>query len=86
MTEESLNTGVVSWFNNQTGFGFIARDNGEKDLFIHWTNIDMEGFKTLEPGMVVSFEIGENHRGPQAINIKVLSMPDQDYQEQDQRR
>lgn len=68
-------TGVCLWFDAKKGIGFIGRDNGEKDLFVHWTNIEMEGFKTLKPGQPVSFEIGENHRGPQAINVKILGEP-----------
>lgn len=73
MTELSNdNTGKVIWFDSRKGIGFIERDNGEKDLFAHWTNIEMEGFKTLKPGQVVSFELGENHRGLQAVNIKII--------------
>ena len=77
MTEKLSNdfTGLVAWFDAKKGIGFITRDNGEKDLFVHWTNIEMEGFKTLKPGQPVSFEIGENHRGPQAINVKILGEP-----------
>lgn len=65
-------TGTVVWFNAKTGVGFIARDNGEKDLFVHWSNIVAEGFKTLKASQRVSFDIGENHKGPQAINVVVI--------------
>jgi CspA family cold shock protein len=73
MTELSNDlTGLVAWFDHRRGYGYVVRDNGEKDLFVHWTNIDMPGFKTLKPGQPVSFELGENHKGPQAVNVKVL--------------
>jgi len=74
MTEQLSNdkTGVVAWFDPKKGIGFITRDNGDKDLFVHWTNIEMEGFKTLKPGQPVSFELGENHRGQQAVLVKIL--------------
>jgi len=72
MTESKVLTGKVVWFDSKKGIGFIARDDGQKDLFVHWTNVEMEGYKTLKPGQVVSFEIGANDRGPQAVKIKVL--------------
>ena len=71
MVESKVLTGKVCWFS-KVGYGFITRDDGEKDLFIHFTNIEMEGYKTLRPGQIVSFEIGANDRGPQAIKVKVL--------------
>ena len=80
MTETLSNdrTGVVAWFDAKKGIGFITRDNGAKDLFVHWSNIDMDGFKTLKPGQPVSFEMGENHRGEQAVNVKILGEPVED--------
>ena len=73
MTELSNDrTGQILWFDPKKGIGFIGRDNGEKDLFVHWSNIDMDGFKTLRPGQIVSFELGENHRGVQAVQVKVI--------------
>jgi CspA family cold shock protein len=72
------NTGKVAWFDARRGVGFVIRDNGEKDLFVHWSNIDMDGFKTLKAGQIVSFEIGENHRGPQAVSVKVLREPEEE--------
>lgn len=77
MTElDNDKTGKVAWFDSRKGIGFIERDNGDKDLFIHWSNVTMEGFKTLKPGQVVQFDIGENHRGEQAENVVVLSEPE----------
>lgn len=77
MVEQLSNdkTGICAWFDAKRGIGFIERDNGEKDLFVHWSNIEMDGFKTLKPGQPVSFEIGENHKGPQAVMVKILGEP-----------
>ena len=65
-------TGECIWFSSRTGIGFIARDDGIGDIFIHYSNIVADGFKTLKAGDRVSFEIGENHRGEQAVNVRVL--------------
>lgn len=64
-------TGVVKWFNSTKGFGFITGDDG-KDVFAHFSQINSSGFKTLEEGQKVSFEIAEGPKGPQAENISVL--------------
>ena len=77
---DTQQTGMVVWFDSKKGIGFVAKDDGSGDLFVHWTNIEMDGFKTLKPGSVVSFELGENHRGPQAVNVKVLREPEDDQQ------
>ena len=61
-------TGKVKWFNAEKGFGFIERENGE-DVFVHFTAIQGEGFKTLEEGQAVEFDIVEGNRGPQAANV-----------------
>ena len=66
-----MNTGTVKWFNNQKGYGFISDENG-KDIFVHYSGIAMEGFKTLEDGQAVEFEIVEGAKGPQAINVTVI--------------
>ena len=73
MTGSTVLTGKVVWFDPAKGIGFISRDDGGKDLFVHWTNITMTGYKTLKPGQAVSFELGTNNRGPQAINVTVLA-------------
>lgn len=70
---DQVKTGKVVWFDPKKGIGFISKDDGSGDLFVHWSNVDMEGFKTLKPNQVVSFELGENHRGSQAVQVKVLS-------------
>ncbi|NLI68086.1 MAG: cold-shock protein [Bacilli bacterium] len=60
--------GTVKWFNSEKGYGFIERDNGE-DVFVHFTAIQQDGFKTLEEGQNVEFDIVEGERGPQAENV-----------------
>ena len=72
MTDNQVMTGTCCWFDPKKGIGFITKDDGSGDLFVHWSNVAMEGFKTLKPGQVVSFELGENHRGVQAVNVKVI--------------
>jgi CspA family cold shock protein len=63
--------GKVKWFSNEKGYGFIEADDGE-DVFVHFTGIVSEGFKTLDEGQIVSFEIIEGNRGPQAANVLKL--------------
>ena len=65
-------TGQVKWFNNEKGFGFIEVP-GENDVFVHFSAIETEGFKSLEEGQKVSFEIEEGNRGPQSKNVIKLS-------------
>ena len=60
--------GTVKWFNAEKGFGFIEREEGD-DIFVHFTAIQGEGFKTLEEGQEVEFDIVEGNRGPQAANV-----------------
>ncbi|OIJ08695.1 cold-shock protein [Anaerobacillus arseniciselenatis] len=60
--------GTVKWFNAEKGFGFIEREGGD-DVFVHFSAIQGEGFKSLEEGQAVSFEIVEGNRGPQAANV-----------------
>ena len=66
-------TGTVKWFNDQKGYGFISPDDGEKDLFVHHTNIAGNGFKTLADGAKVEFEQREGQKGPEAINVVTVS-------------
>ena len=63
--------GKVKWFNNEKGFGFIEVEGGD-DVFVHFTAITGDGFKSLEEGQEVSFEIVEGNRGPQAANVVKL--------------
>ena len=64
-------TGTVKWFNAEKGFGFITNEDGE-DLFAHYSQIQKDGFKSLEEGERVSFDVVEGQKGPQASNIQSL--------------
>ena len=61
-------TGTVKWFNDEKGYGFIARE-GDRDVFVHYRAIEMEGRKTLKEGQQVKFQIGEGQKGPQAEHV-----------------
>ena len=61
--------GTVKWFNDAKGFGFISPSEGEKDLFVHMSEIQMEGFKTLKEGQAVDYEEGSSEKGPCATNV-----------------
>ncbi|MFK3833158.1 cold-shock protein [Staphylococcus saprophyticus] len=63
-----MNNGTVKWFNAEKGFGFIERENGS-DLFVHFSGIVAEGYKSLEEGQNVEFDITEGQRGEQATNV-----------------
>jgi CspA family cold shock protein len=64
-----MSTGTVKWFNESKGFGFIAQDDGGADVFVHFSSITGDGFKTLAEGQKVSFEIKDGPKGPQAENV-----------------
>ena len=64
-------TGKVKWFNAEKGYGFIQRE-GAKDLFVHFSGIQSEGFKTLEEGQAVEFDVVQGDRGEQALNVVKL--------------
>ena len=65
--------GTVKWFNNQKGYGFICDESG-KDIFVHYTGLNMEGFKTIDEGQPVEFDVVNGTKGPQATNVtKLLS-------------
>ena len=64
--------GTVKWFSNEKGFGFIERGNGEADVFVHFSAIDGEGYKSLTQGQRVSFEVVQGDKGLQAANVSAL--------------
>ena len=66
-----MSNGTVKWFNNQKGYGFITAEDG-KDVFVHFSGLNMEGFKTLEEGAAVEFDITDGAKGPQAVNVEVV--------------
>ncbi|MBQ1207788.1 MAG: cold-shock protein [Lachnospiraceae bacterium] len=63
-----MNKGTVKWFNSEKGYGFITAEGGE-DVFVHFSAINAEGFKTLEEGQAVTFDVVEGNRGKQAANV-----------------
>jgi len=65
-------TGLVKWFNAEKGFGFISPADGSKDVFVHFSAIATDGFKTLEEGQQVSFTIENGQKGPAAANVTIL--------------
>jgi len=66
-----LANGIVKWFNDRKGFGFIQQENGE-DIFVHYSSINMPGYKSLAEGEQVTFEVEEGDRGPVAKNVQKL--------------
>ena len=64
-----MENGTVNWFNAEKGFGFISRVDGS-DVFVHFSAIQGDGFKTLEEGQAVTFDVEESDRGPQAANVE----------------
>lgn len=64
--------GTVKWFNNQKGYGFISVEGNDKDIFVHYSGLVNEGYKSLEEGQQVEFDIIEGGKGPQATNVTKL--------------
>ena len=65
-------TGKVKWFNSEKGFGFIEQDDGGADVFIHYTGIANDGYRSLDEGDVVKFEVTQGKKGPQASNLTIV--------------
>ena len=66
-----MNKGTVKWFNNQKGYGFISDEQGN-DIFVHFSGIKSDGFKSLEEGQAVEFDVVDGEKGPQATNVTKL--------------
>ncbi len=64
-----MNKGTVKWFNSEKGFGFITNNETNEDIFVHFSGIVAEGFKTLEEGQNVTFDVAQGNRGDQAVNV-----------------
>ena len=67
-----MNTGVVKWFNSSKGYGFITNDANGEDVFVHFSAIQGNGFKTLAEGQNVEFEIQDGQKGPAAVNVTAI--------------
>ena len=67
-----MNTDTVKWFDSQKGFGFITNEQSGKDIFVHFSGIALNGFKTLEEGQQVSFDTTQGPRGEQAVNVNYI--------------
>ncbi|SPM36958.1 Cold shock protein, CspA family [Mycobacterium rhizamassiliense] len=70
--EVRMTQGTVKWFNSEKGFGFIAPDGGEKDVFVHHSEIQGSGFRSLEENQRVQFEITQGAKGPQAVGVTAI--------------
>jgi cold shock protein len=70
--ETVMATGTVKFFNADKGFGFISQPNEDKDVFVHYSNISGDGYKSLEEGQQVEFDVADGRKGPEAQNVRVL--------------
>ncbi|KEZ19992.1 cold-shock protein [Mycoplasma capricolum] len=66
-----MSTGIVKWFNDEKGFGFITNDSDSKDVFVYFANINVNGYKTLEQGQKVSYELNKGIKGLEAFNVSI---------------
>ncbi|MGI6609720.1 MAG: cold-shock protein [Limnochordia bacterium] len=64
--------GTVKWFNGEKGYGFISKEDGSGDVFVHYSAIEGTGYRNLEEGMSVEFEVTQGQKGPQAQNVRVV--------------
>jgi len=73
-------TGVVKWFDVKKGFGFIVGPDGAKDVFVHYSSIEGDGFRALKDGETVEYEMSDGDRGPQAQNVRRVDPPEEEPQ------
>ena len=66
-------TGIVKWFNGSKGFGFIERESGDGDVFVHYSAVNTTGFRSLDEGMRVEFTVVQGEKGPQAQDVTIIS-------------
>nr|WP_269453278.1 cold-shock protein [Mycoplasma mycoides] len=69
----NMNTGIVKWFNDEKGFGFITNDSDNKDVFVYFSNINVNGYKTLEQGQKVTYELNKGIKGLEAFNVSITN-------------
>lgn len=67
-----MSNGVVKWFSNSKGYGFIVPEEGGEDIFVHFSSIQADGFRTLKEGQAVSFELEKGAKGSQAVNVNII--------------
>jgi len=68
-------TGTVKWFNNAKGYGFVVPESGGDDIFVHYSSIQMDGYRTLRAGQPITFEVKEGPKGLHAVNIRLHGSP-----------
>ena len=68
--------GVVKWFNSEKGYGFLSVDGQDRDVFVHYSAIDMDGYKSLDEGQTVEFEVGPGRKGDEAQNLHIEPQPE----------
>jgi CspA family cold shock protein len=73
--EANMITGVVKWFNNAKGYGFVTPDQGDQDIFVHFSAIEMDGYRTLKEGMRVEFDVEEGPKGLHAMKLHEAPTP-----------
>lgn len=72
--EEIVYIGIICWFNNAKGYGFISKEDGNGDIFVHWSNVNISGYKTLKANQKVTFTLGLNNSGkPKACNVTIIN-------------
>ena len=79
----NVTSGKVKWFNNAKGYGFVLPEEGGEDLFVHYSAIQMEGYKTLKAGQEVQFEIAEGPKGLHAVNIQAVATGEEPIEPED---